>query len=94
MAPLPLVKNKKQKVWRERKINLELKFARTIIPKLRAMHHIRAQTPEECMLIATMNIRSIVYICMVDVPEYVEYLKNCSFESVFFGIKGSFKCLN
>ena len=72
MAPLPLVKNKKQKV-RERKIN-ELKFARTIIPKLRAMHHIRAQTPEECMLVVTMNIRSIVYICMVDVL-IVEYLK-------------------
>ena len=58
-------------------------FARTIIPKLRAMHHIRGETPEECMLIATMNIRSIVYLCMADVPEYAEYLKSCSFESVF-----------
>ena len=93
MAPLPLAKNEKQKVWRERKINLELKFARTIIPKLRAMHHIRAQTPEECMLIATMNIRSIVYMCMVDVPEYVEYLKNCSFESVFLWHKRFFQML-
>ena len=83
MAPLPLAKKNNQKVWRERKINLELKFARTIIPKLRAMHHIRAQTPEECELIATMNVRSFVYMCMADVPEYIEYLKDCSFDSVF-----------
>ena len=73
MAPLPLAKKNNQKVWRERKINLELKFARTIIPKLRAMHHIRAQTPEECELIATMNVRSFVYMCMADVPGFIEY---------------------
>ena len=83
MNPLPLAKTSQQKKWRQNKINFQLKFARTIIPKLRAMHHIRGETPEECMLIATMNIRSIVYLCMVDVPEYAEYLKSCSFESVF-----------
>jgi len=83
MNPLPLVKTSQQKKWRQNKINFQLKFARTIIPKLRAMHHIRGETPEECMLIATMNIRSIVYLCMADVPEYAEYLKSCSFESVF-----------
>jgi len=83
MNPLPLAKTSQQKKWRQNKINFQLKFARTIIPKLRAMHHIRGETPEECMLIATMNIRSIVYLCMADVPEYAEYLKSCSFESVF-----------
>tara|TARA_Y100001970_G_scaffold189873_1_gene230830 strand:- start:616 stop:1761 length:1146 start_codon:yes stop_codon:yes gene_type:complete len=93
MSPLPLTKSNFDIKKREWKINAELKFARTIIPKLRAMHHIRAQTPEECMLIATMNIRSIVYMCMVDVPEYVEYLKNCSFESVFLWHKRFFQML-
>ncbi len=83
MNPLPIARTQQQKKWRQNKINFQLKFARTIIPKLRAMHHIRGETPEECMLIATMNIRSIVYLCMADVPEYAEYLKNCSFESVF-----------
>ena len=83
MNPLPLATSGHQKKWRQNKINFQLKFARTIIPKLRAMHHIRGETPEECMLIATMNIRSIVYLCMADVPEYAEYLKSCSFESVF-----------
>ncbi len=83
MNPLPLANTSQQKKWRQNKINFQLRFARTIIPKLRAMHHIRGETPEECMLIATMNIRSIVYLCMADVPEYAEYLKNCSFESVF-----------
>ena len=83
MNPLPLARTAQQRKWRQNKINLELRLARTIIPKLRAMHHIRGETPEECMLIATINIRSIVYLCMADVPEYAEYLKNCSFESVF-----------
>ena len=83
MNPIPLAKTQQQKKWRQNKINIQLKFARTIIPKLRAMHHIRGETPEECMLIATMNIRSIVYLCMADVPEYAEYLKNCCFESTF-----------
>ncbi len=93
MNPLPLVKNNKQEVWRKRKINLELKFARVIIPKLKNMHHIRAETPEECELIATMNVRSFVYICMANIPEYVEYLKNCSFTSVFEWHKKFFQML-
>ena len=93
MNPLPLVKTTHQQKWRQNKINIQLKLARTIIPKLRAMHHIRGETPEECMLIATMNIRSIVYLCMANVPEYTEYLKNCSFESVFLWHKRFFQVL-
>ena len=93
MSPLPLAKKEKQRIWRQRKINLELRFARAIIPKLRAMHHIRAETPEECELIATMNIRSFVYMCFADVPEYVEYLKDCSFKSVFLWHKRFFQTL-
>ena len=93
MHPLPLAKSDKQKQYRQKKINMQLKLARTIIPKLRAMHHIRAETPEECMLIATINIRSIVYLCMADVPEYAEYLKTCNFKSVFMWHKRFFQML-
>jgi hypothetical protein len=93
MHPLPLAKTDKQKQYRQRKINMQLKLARTIIPKLRTMHHIRAETPEECMLIATINIRSIVYLCMADVPEYAEYLKTCNFKSVFMWHKRFFQML-
>ena len=82
MNPLPLVKNNKQEVWRKRKINLELKFARVIIPKLKNMHHIRAETPEECELIATMNVRSFIYICMADIPEYVESAPDAVFQEI------------
>ncbi len=93
MSPLPIVNNDFQLNKRKWKINAELKFARTIIPKLRSMHHIRAQTPEECELIATMNVRSFVYMCMANVPEYIEYLKDCSFESVFMWHKRFFQML-
>ena len=93
MSPLPLAKSNFDIKKREWKINAELKFARTIIPKLRSMHHIRAQTPEECELLATINVRSFVYMCMANVPEYVEYLKDCTFESVFVWHKKFFQML-
>ena len=93
MSPLPLTKSEFAIKKREWKVNAELKFARTIIPKLRHMHHIRAQTPEECELLATINVRSFVYMCMANVPEYVEYLKDCSFESVFIWHKKFFQML-
>ena len=93
MSLMPLVKNDFDIKKREWKINAELKFARTIIPKLRNMHHIRANSPEECELLATINVRSFVYMCMANVPEYVEYLKDCSFESVFKWHKRFFQVL-
>ena len=93
MSLMPLVKNKFDIKRREWKINAELKFARTIIPKLRNMHHIRANSPEECELLATINVRSFVYMCMANVPEYVEYLKDCSFDSVFKWHKRFFQVL-
>ena len=71
MSLMPLVKNDFDIKKREWKINAELKFARAIIPKLRNMHHIRANSPEECELLATINVRSFVYMCMANVPEYV-----------------------
>ncbi|MDA7642386.1 HsdR family type I site-specific deoxyribonuclease, partial [Gammaproteobacteria bacterium] len=83
MHLMPLTKTKAARQRREFKTNAELKLAKTIIPKLRAIHTIRASTPEECQQIATMNIRSFVYMCMADIPEYIEYLKNTSFDSVF-----------
>ena len=83
MHLMPLAKTQTARKRREFKTNTELKLAKTIIPKLRAIHTIRATTPEECQQIATMNIRSFVYMCMADVPEYVEYLKSTSFDSVF-----------
>ncbi|MFQ3340150.1 MAG: hypothetical protein ACI9SS_000447 [Gammaproteobacteria bacterium] len=93
MNPLPITKSVKEEDKRKRKINRELKLAKTLIPKLRAMHNIRADTPEECEQIATMNIRSFVYMCMADVPEYIDYLKYCSFDSVFMWHKRFFQAL-
>ena len=83
MHLMPLAKTQNARKRREFKTNTELKLAKTIIPKLRAIHTIRATTPEECQQIATMNIRSFVYMCMAHVPEYIDYLKSTSFESVF-----------
>ena len=83
MHLLPIPKNEKRIQKRKLHTNIELKLAKTIIPKLKAIHTITAETPEECQQIATMNVKSFVYMCMADVPEYVEYLKSTSFDSVF-----------
>tara|TARA_Y200000002_G_scaffold85745_1_gene68256 strand:+ start:414 stop:1532 length:1119 start_codon:yes stop_codon:yes gene_type:complete len=93
MHPFPITKNTKEKLKREKKTNRELKLAKTLIPKLRAMHTIRAETPEECEQIATINVRSFVYMCMADVPEYIAYLKNCPFDTVFKWHKRFFQAL-
>jgi hypothetical protein len=93
MNPFPLAKTLKEKEKKIRKVNRELKLAKTLIPKLRNLHTIRAETPEECEQIATMNVRSFVYLCMADIPEYVDYLKECSFDSVFEWHKKFFQAL-
>lgn len=83
MNPLPITKDNKEINRRIRKVNRDLLIGKTIIPKLRTIHTIRAQMPEECEQIATMHAKSFVYICMANVPEYAEYLKTCDFDSVF-----------
>lgn len=93
MKPLPIAKNKKEIKRRIRKVNGELFLGKTVIPKLRAMHTIKAEMPEECEQIATMHAKSFVYICMADVPEYAEYLKTCDFDSVFMWHKRFFQIL-
>ena len=93
MNPFPLAKTLKEKEKKIRKVNRELKLAKTLIPNLRNLHTIRAETPEECEQIATMNVRSFVYLCMADIPEYVDYLKECSFDSVFEWHKKFFQVL-
>ena len=93
MHLMPIVKNNKDREKRRKKTNRELTIAKTLIPKLRAMHTIRAETPEECEQIATMNVRSFVYMCMAEVPEYIDYLKECSFDSVFDWHKKFFQAL-
>jgi hypothetical protein len=93
MKPLPMTKDKIEINKRIRKINRELCIGKTVIPKLKAMHAIKAEMPEECEQIATMHAKSFVYICMADVPEYAEYLKTCDFDSVFMWHKRFFQIL-
>ena len=93
MNPFPFAKTLKEKDKKIKKVNRDLKIAKTLIPKLKSLHTIRAETPEECEQIATMNVRSFVYLCMADVPEYVDYLKDCNFNSVFEWHKKFFQVL-
>ena len=76
-----------------RKVDRDLFIGKTIIPKLRSMHTIKANMPEECEQIATMHVKSFVYMCMADIPEYTEYLKHCEFDSVFMWHKRFFQII-
>ena len=64
MNPLPITNNKRDIARRMRKVDRDLFIGKTIIPKLRSMHTIRANMPEECEQIATMHVKSFVYMCM------------------------------
>ena len=83
MNPFPLTKNKSTIHYRRLKKDIQMNIVESIIPHLKTMHKIRGNSPEECEQIATMNAKSFAYICMADIPEYTEYLKNTSFDDVF-----------
>ena len=83
MHGIPEFKNSKNAHKAIRKTEIDLYLAKLLIPKLNQIHHIEATTPEECQQIATMSIKSFVYMCIADVPEYMEYLKESDFTDVF-----------
>ncbi|MDG1949049.1 MAG: sulfotransferase [SAR86 cluster bacterium] len=93
MNPLPITNNKYDIAKRMRKVDRDLFIGKTIIPKLRSMHAIKANMPEECEQIATMHVKSFVYMCMADIPEYTKYLKHCEFDSVFMWHKRFFQVI-
>ena len=71
----------------------ELNLARLIVPNLDAMHKIRANYPEECEQLNTITAKSIVYIYMAKLPNYIQHLMHANFTNVFKWHKKFFQLL-
>ena len=92
--PTPIInQNSKWAYFRSFFTDVELNLARLIVPNLDAMHKIRANSPEECEQLNTITAKSIVYIYMAKLPNYLQYLMQTDFKNVFQWHKKFFQIL-
>jgi hypothetical protein len=69
-------------------------FAKAIImPGVSSVHSIDADSPEECLLIKTLSLRSLIYLYMADLPSYQSYLQTCDYSPAFIWHKRFLNCL-
>ena len=76
MYPLPL--SPKRSFARRKKllkVKLILYFKNKVIPGLNELHYMEASSPEECLLIKALSLRSLVYVYMANVPSYQTYIQ-------------------
>jgi hypothetical protein len=94
MYPLPLSAkgsfNEKKTIYLAK---LMLLFKETLIPGLDSIHAIEATSPEECLLIKTLSIRSLVYTYMAHIPSYQQFLEQENFLPAFKWHKRFLQCL-
>ena len=82
--PFPLVTAMSGKYKRRlQKTDLLMYLERKLIPGLDSIHPIHSTDPEECLLITTFSLRSLVYSYMARIPRYEDFLSNCDFTPAF-----------
>jgi len=94
MYPLPLSKkgsfSQKKKLF---KTNMVLYFKNKFTPRLDDLHDIKSTSPEECLLIKTLSLRSMVYVYMANIPAYQDYIQKANFLAAFEWHKRFLQCL-
>ena len=94
MYPLPLAKRgsftEKKKIFFGK---LVLLFKNFLMPGLNDVHPIEAESPEECILIKTLSLRSLVYVYMANVPTYQSFLNRENFLPAFIWHRRFLQCL-
>ena len=94
MYPLPL--SPKGSFARRKellKVKLILYFKNKVIPGLNELHYMEATSPEECLLIKALSLRSLVYVYMANVPSYQAYIQKSNFLPAFVWHKRFLQCL-
>ena len=94
MYPLPLAKRgsftEKKRIFIGK---LVLLFKNFLMPGLNDVHPIEAESPEECILIKTLSLRSLVYVYMANVPTYQSFLNRENFLPAFIWHRRFLQCL-
>lgn len=94
MYPLPLEKaGSFKQIKKLLQVKLILFFKNKFTPRLDDLHYIDATSPEECLLIKTLSLRSMVYVYMANIPSYQKYLQKINFLPAFEWHKRFLQCL-
>ena len=94
MYPFPL--SKKGSFSQRRKLfkaDVVLYFKNKFTPGLDDLHYIESSSPEECLLIKTLSLRSMVYVYMANIPAYQDYIQKANFLPAFKWHKRFLQCL-
>lgn len=94
MYPLPL--SKKGSLSQKKKLlltNLILYFKNKFVAGLDDLHYMESTSPEECLLITTLSLRSMVYVYMANIPSYQKYIQKSDFLPAFKWHKRFLQCL-
>ena len=78
---MPLATSPYQQTYKKIKTEAELALLKTLVPKLKNIHPMKAVLPEECQLITALDFRSISFSYSSRVPEYTSFINNCDYSS-------------
>ena len=94
MYPFPLSKkgsfSQRMKLF---KADVVFYFKNKFTPGLDDLHYIESTSPEECLLIKTLSLRSMVYVYMANIPTYQDYIQKADFSPAFEWHKRFLQCL-
>jgi hypothetical protein len=94
MYPLPLAKEGSfGQMKKLLQTKLAIFFKNRFSPGLDDLHYIEATSPEECLLIKTLSLRSMVYVYMANIPSYQQYIQRVDFLPAFQWHKRFLQCL-
>ena len=78
---MPIATSRYQQTYKQIKTEAELALLKTLVPKLKNIHPMKAALPEECQLITALDFRSISFSYSSKVPEYASFINNCDYSS-------------
>ena len=78
-----IAKNKAHTLIKKIKTSSELFILGRLIPELDRIHPMHHNFPEECQLITAFDLKSISFIYSANLPNYMDLLSKCSFDSSF-----------
>jgi len=78
-----IAKNKLEIIIKKIKTELELFSIKRLVPQLSNIHPMHHSYPEECQLITAYDLKSISFAYSANLPNYIKFITDSSFESSF-----------
>ena len=78
-----IAKNKLQILIKKIRTQIELISINRLVPQLAKIHPMHESYPEECQLITAYDLKSISFVYSANLPNYLKFISDSSFESSF-----------